>query len=169
MTPGLANRRPATSLTTWQSHQTLSDRLIAVFPPAVHKLRPVYRFQLIARWLFWSLLVAIVVLSVVPSSGRPVTAVPHAFEHIGIFMLLGFSFAAGYWARLIPLAGLIAFTGCVELLQLVAPGRHPRWSDFIENVVGIGFGIIVIYLLNWLLDGFRWPTHDPEERSAPPS
>jgi VanZ family protein len=96
------------------------------------------------------LLIAIVLLSVVPPRGRPVTAVPHVFEHVGIFLLLGFSFGAGYLVRLISVAGLVAFTACVELVQFVAPGRHPRWSDFIGNIAGIALGIALIYVINWL-------------------
>jgi VanZ family protein len=135
----------------------LSDSLIVLLPPAVYKLRPIHKLRVLSRWLFWLLLVAVMLLSVLPSSGRPVTHVPHMFEHVGIFLLLGLSFAAGYRVRLISIAGLAAFTGCVELLQFIAPGRHPRWSDFLENLVGIGIGIVLIYVLNRILNRFWVP------------
>jgi VanZ family protein len=107
--------------------------------------------------LFWVLLFAIVVLSIVPPSGRPVTGVPHAFEHAGIFLLLGLFFAAGYRLNVGAVFALVGFTAAVEVVQFAAPGRHPRWSDFIENLVGIGIGIVLIYVLNRLLNRFWVP------------
>jgi hypothetical protein len=144
----------------------LSDRLIALLPPAVHQLRLVHGLRIIARSFFWLLLIAIVLLSVAPPRGRPVTGVPHVYEHVGIFLLFGVSFATGYLVRLISVAGLAAFTGCVELVQFIVPGRHPRWSDFIGNIAGIGLGIALIWLLNWLMDRLPVPPRGPKERST---
>lgn len=89
----------------------------------------------------------IVTLSVVPPGLRPVTA-PQAVEHAAIFLLLGLAFglaAPGRW-RLQAAAALLFTTG-VELIQMVAPGRHARWSDFAVDTLGALAGIALAALL----------------------
>jgi VanZ family protein len=107
-----------------------------------------------------------VLLSVLPPSERPVTRVPHGFEHLGIFLLLGVSFAAGYRIQWASVIGLVAFTAGVEVLQFFAPGRHSRWSDLVENIVGLVVGIALMYVVSRLVDRFGARPNSPEERSV---
>src|ERR1043165_1163255 len=83
------------------------------------------------RGLAWALLAVILILSVVPPTLRPETAAPHDLEHFAIFALCGFAFSIGYRSHhLFQAIGLVAFSGSIELLQLMAPGRHARLIDF---------------------------------------
>ena len=65
----------------------------------------------IFRVAAWFLLLAIVVLSVVPPTYRPVTPAPHDVEHLVIFFLTGLAFGLGYasWPFL-QIIGLAAFS-----------------------------------------------------------
>jgi VanZ family protein len=103
--------------------------------------------QNLARASAWLLLAAIAVLSLVPPTARPTTAVagwavPHALEHAGIFLLDGLAFGFAYpgherWLGI----GVVAFSGGIELAQLMVPGRHARVSDFIIDVLAAGIGM----------------------------
>jgi VanZ family protein len=96
----------------------------------------------IFRVAAWFLLLAIVVLSVVPSAYRPVTPAPHNVEHLVIFFLTGLGFGLGYESRLfLQIIGLVAFSAAIELLQLYIPGRHARLSDFLVNAVSVALGV----------------------------
>jgi len=101
-------------------------------------------FVLLIRVFAWSLAVAIVVLSLVPPTLRPETALPHSVEHFGIFCATGLAFGLAYYARyllLLPL--LVIFAGGVETLQLIAPGRHARVSDFVVDALAACVGPMV--------------------------
>ena len=96
----------------------------------------------------WTLLVAIVVLSVVPPGARPVTPAPHALEHLGIYLPTGLAFGLGYERRrLLQILALVAFAGALELVQLGIPGRHSRLSDFLVNAlsatIGVGLAVLI--------------------------
>jgi len=95
----------------------------------------------------WSLLVAIIVLSVVPPGARPVTPAPHALEHLSIYLPTGLAFGLGYeHRRLLQILALVAFSAALEVAQLGIPGRHARLSDFLVNALGaiIGVGLAVL-------------------------
>jgi VanZ family protein len=119
---------------------------------SVVKLRinslPVQRFFQIVAWL---LVLAIIALSVGPPSTRPVTGAGNNFEHVLIFVATGGAFGLGYPRRiwLLPLA-LLAFSGAVELAQMMVAGRHARLSDFLTDAaaswVGIGLSFILLKL-----------------------
>ena len=85
-------------------------------------------------WLGWLAAAAIVTLSVIPASGRPVTGVGFALEHLGAFFVAGGLFAVGHAASTTRLA-LFAVAGCglLEILQTVQPTRHARISDLMLN------------------------------------
>jgi VanZ family protein len=98
----------------------------------------------VARIGAWFLATAIVVLSVVPPGLRPETGAPHRLEHFAIFAATGFAFGLGYgWRHGRVLAGLVIFTGAVEITQLFVPGRHARLSDFIIDALAICVGLLL--------------------------
>lgn len=95
------------------------------------------------RGIAWSLAAAIVVLSIVPPHLRPETVLPHGFEHFAIFCATGIAFSAGYRRKpLHLLVSLVIFSGIVEILQLFAPGRHARLTDFVVDASAVCAGVI---------------------------
>jgi VanZ family protein len=98
----------------------------------------------IFRALGWILVAAILALSLVPPSLRPMTGMPHDFEHFAIFALCGYAFGLGYRSRhFLQAIGLVAFSGMVEILQLMTPGRHARLIDFVVDAVASCAGLLV--------------------------
>ena len=96
----------------------------------------------------WLCLVAIAVLSLVAPSMRPVTFLPHNFEHVAIFALAGLAIGLGYPNRATQHA--IAFTlfaAAIELAQFYTPGRHPRVSDFVVDALGACAGVVFALML----------------------
>src|SRR5690349_4724030 len=76
------------------------------------------------RVFAWLCLVAIVLLSLVQPSWRPVV-MPHHLEHAAIFALTGLAVGLGYPNHgLRNMLLLTIFAGAIELAQLYAPGRH---------------------------------------------
>jgi len=111
----------------------------------------------------WLLLIAIVVLSVVPPTDRPVTPAPHNIEHLGIFLLTGLAFGLGYETRHLAQAfGLVIFSAAIELIQLAIPGRHARFSDFVVDAISasIGTGLARIMTAHWKSTSTATAKHD---------
>ena len=109
---------------------------------------PARRF---VKLLAWLCLAAIVVLSLVKPSLRPVTALPHNLEHAGIFALAGLAVGLGYpghWRRNALL--LTVFAGTIELAQLYAPGRHARWMDFFVDAAAACLGAALAVMVERL-------------------
>jgi VanZ family protein len=96
----------------------------------------------------WLLVVAITILSVVPSTSRPITPAAHELEHFLIYLATGLVFGIGYprspWTLAI---GLVTFAGAIEFVQLFIPGRHARLSDFTIDSVAVCLGVTVSYVL----------------------
>jgi VanZ family protein len=96
----------------------------------------------------WLCLAAIGVLSLVAPSLRPITFLPHDFEHVAIFALAGLAIGLGYPNRTTQhVIALTLFAAAVELAQFYAPGRHPRVSDFVVDALGAGAGAVVALML----------------------
>jgi VanZ family protein len=92
----------------------------------------------------WLLVIAILSLSLVPPSLRPVTGAPHDLEHFAIFALCGLAFGLGYSSRHLPCAiSLVIFAGMVEVLQLAIPGRHARMVDFAVDALAGCAGVLI--------------------------
>jgi VanZ family protein len=101
----------------------------------------------IARVCSWLLGFAIILLSVVPADLRPITAA-HGVEHSVIFFLLGFALGLGYPGRYrLSAIVILIFTAAIELLQLIAPGRHARVSDFVVDAIGAVIGLCLTGIL----------------------
>jgi len=100
------------------------------------------------RILAWLCLATIGALSVVAPSMRPVTFLPHNFEHVAIFSLAGLAIGLGYPNRTAPhMVTLTLFAAAVELAQFYAPGRHPRFSDFVVDALAACAGIVIALML----------------------
>ena len=101
-----------------------------------------------ARRLFqiigWFCVAAIVVLSLVAPSLRPVTMLPHNLEHAAVFIITGVALGLGYPGRIAHyIVMLIVFAGVVELAQFFAPGRHPRVIDFVVDAAAACAGVVL--------------------------
>jgi VanZ family protein len=94
----------------------------------------------------WLLAFAIVVLSLVPPSHRPVTNASHYFEHLAIFLATGFAFGMGYPNRFFAWATrLILFCSVIEIAQHWDPGRHARLSDFVVDAMAAWTGLGIAF------------------------
>lgn len=103
----------------------------------------------IIRILAWVLLTIAIVLTLAPPEFRPVTGAPSWLEHFAMFVMCGSVFALGYPSNTFALyAAAVPFTGSLELLQLLAPGRHARMSDFLIDALSAIIGIALASLFN---------------------
>ena len=90
----------------------------------------------------WILLFAIAAVSVVPAELRPITILPHDWEHAAICLIAGCAFGLGYTNGFVAwLVGLSTFTLAIEIAQLWIPGRHARVEDFLVDVFSISVGL----------------------------
>jgi hypothetical protein len=104
------------------------------------------RCRALARISAWIGALAIVILSVVPASDRPVTGAGHSFEHLAAFGLVAAAFTIGYRLSLMRrLLIALLFCGGVELLQVPLPTRHARICDFIIDLIASIAVIVLIY------------------------
>ena len=99
-----------------------------------------------ARRLFqalgWLCVLAIILLSLVAPSLRPVTFLPHSLEHAAIFAITGLALGVGYPGRVVQhMAMLVIFAAAIELAQFYAPGRHPRLIDFVVDALSACVGV----------------------------
>jgi VanZ family protein len=91
----------------------------------------------------------IIVLTIVPPLLRPATGTPHNFEHLAIFLVTGAAFGFGYPKReLIVYTSAVLFSAALEVSQLVIPGRHARFSDFLVDALSACAGIATASLLD---------------------
>jgi hypothetical protein len=96
----------------------------------------------------WIVVIGLIMASIVPAPLRPGTGASHNLEHFGSFLLAGIIWRLAYSGRLLLwLATMVIFAGGVELLQILVPGRHARFSDFLVDVVGGCAGILVTFLV----------------------
>jgi len=96
----------------------------------------------------WLLAIAIVVISLVPATFRPVTPAPHAIEHLVAFATTGLAFGLGYQRRhLYQAFGLATFAGAIEVAQFLDPSRHARLSDFVVDAASACAGTMIAWLV----------------------
>ena len=99
-------------------------------------------WQVLWQVVTWIILLAIVFLSLVKPSLRPVTVLSHNFEHAGIFVLAGLAAGLGYPGRTLRnMIALTIFAAAIELAQLFAPGRHARWIDLAVDALAACLGV----------------------------
>jgi len=108
----------------------------------------------IARIAAWLLVVAIVVMTLGPPTVRPVSGFNRSLEHVAAFALLGLAFGLAYpnHRMLLALTG-VAVAALLETLQLVVPGRHAYFADFVINAGGTCAGVVLVILFDWFRHG----------------
>ena len=106
----------------------------------------------LARMAAWLLVVAIVVMTLGPPTVRPVTGFNRSLEHVAAFALLGLAFGLAYPSRRLLLAVIgVALAALMETLQLMVPGRHAYFNDFVLNGAGACAGLAVAALFDWIV------------------
>ena len=72
-------------------------------------------------------------------------------EHLLIFLATGAAFSLGYACRYwLLVIALVAFAAAIELAQILVPGRHARFTDFLTDGAAACLGIGFSYLLGTL-------------------
>ncbi|KQY45565.1 antibiotic resistance protein VanZ [Agrobacterium tumefaciens] len=89
------------------------------------------------KYIAWSVLLLIVIVTVCPSGLRP-----HTLTTVGIDRAAAFAFCSAafvlayprYWLAII-VAGVVAAFG-IEALQFLSPTRHPHMTDAVVKAIG---------------------------------
>lgn len=112
------------------------------------------RYRAVWLLLGWSLVIAVVWLSLAPQQAVHATAVPDKVGHLLAYLALALWFGALYRgrSRLALMAGLVSLGAVLELLQALGAVRHAEAADLVANVVGVVAGSLVPhrYLAGWM-------------------
>jgi VanZ family protein len=102
------------------------------------------KLETLSRAGFWTCVLIIAVLSLVPGTIRPHTGTSGHFEHFIAYAGTGFLFAlaTSQRARIGAALGLAAMSGALELLQLTIPGRSPELCGFFSSSLGAWLGLL---------------------------
>ena len=105
--------------------------------------------MIILRLIAWGLAAAIAFATIGPAAQRPHSNLGQNGEHALAFVLLGLAFGLAHTRnRSLTATFVIAFTGLIEILQLWAPGRHARISDFVVDALAASLGLLVAAALD---------------------
>ena len=107
---------------------------------------------IILRLVAWGLAAAVAFANLGPAEQRPHSNLGQNGEHALAFVLLGLAFGLAYTrSRSLTAAFVIAFTGLIEILQFVAPGRHARMEDFVVDTLAASVGLVAASALDWMI------------------
>ena len=107
---------------------------------------------IILRLFAWGLAAAVAFATLGPAEQRPHSNLGQNGEHALAFVLLGLAFGLAYTRnRLLTAAFVIAFTGLIEILQFLAPGRHARLEDFVVDALAACLGLALAAALDWTI------------------
>jgi VanZ family protein len=111
---------------------------------------------IILRLIAWGLAAAIAYATLGPATQRPHSNLGQNGEHAFAFVLLGLAFGLAYARAPGRTAVLvIVYTGLVEVLQFLAPGRHARLSDFVVDALAACVGLVAARAIDWMIARFR--------------
>jgi len=107
---------------------------------------------IILRLLAWGLAAAIAFATLGPAEQRPHLSLGQNGEHALAFVLLGLVFGLAHTRnRLHTAAFVVAFTGLIEILQFLAPGRHARMEDFVVDALAATLGLAAAAAFDWTI------------------
>jgi VanZ family protein len=92
---------------------------------------------------------AFAVLSLVPWQLRPHTGAPEALEHVAAYVLAGALLTFGYGKRSHPfiiILSLSLYAAILEIAQIWAPGRNPKFIDFVASSAGALIGSVLAWI-----------------------
>jgi VanZ family protein len=99
----------------------------------------------------WSCLIAIGALSLAPAERMTRTGLGGHIEHLAAYAATALAVGVAYadhGVLRIALA-LLAYAGCLEVLQQFSPGRTSSFLDFTMSSAGALIGIVAFALLKW--------------------
>jgi VanZ family protein len=102
----------------------------------------------LSRLAFLACLVAVMVLSLLPSSPEMPTTGWDKTNHLlgfAVLALLGCWSYPGHIRVILP--ALLGYGGLIEVLQSLTPDRFAEWGDLLAD----GMGIVIGWLLAWVL------------------
>jgi hypothetical protein len=119
--------------------------------------------KLAGRFTIWTCVVAIAILSLLPTVSAMRTGVGGHIEHVVAYAGTAFLAAAAFcaWGRVV--VALLAYAGALELLQHFSPGRTPSLVDYMFSAIGVLVGVAALALLG------RWLLATPKLPQAPPA
>ncbi|MBS0343515.1 MAG: polysaccharide biosynthesis protein [Proteobacteria bacterium] len=102
------------------------------------------------RWTFWVAVAVVLVLALVPTLPREIPSTGwDKTNHLLAFALLGLLGRAAYRPHFgAVLAGLLAYGGLIEILQLLMPPRMGEWADVLADALGLGLAALCGMVLN---------------------
>lgn len=104
---------------------------------------------LLLRVIAWGLAAAVAFATLGPAQYRPHANIGQGGEHALAFVLLGLAFGLVYRSsRTATALVALAMTAMIEIMQLWAPGRHARFSDFVVDALAVCAGIAAATLLD---------------------
>jgi VanZ family protein len=104
---------------------------------------------ILSRSVAWLLAAAVTFVTLGPARFRPHIDLGHLGEHALAFVPIGLAFALAYPRHRRPaMAIAVVLTGGLELLQLVAPGRHARFQDFVVDALAMLAGFAIVTALH---------------------
>ena len=107
---------------------------------------------IILRLFAWGLAAAIAYATLGPATQRPHSNLGQNGEHAFAFVLLGLAFGLAYARASGRTAVLvIVYTGLIEVLQFLAPGRHARLQDFLVDALAASLGLVAATALDWTI------------------
>jgi VanZ family protein len=107
---------------------------------------------IILRVFAWQLAAAVAFATLGPPGYRPHSDFGQNGEHALAFVLIGLAFGLAYTQRrLLTAAIAVAGIGLLEILQLWAPGRHARLSDFIVDALAAWAGLAIAAGVGWVV------------------
>jgi VanZ family protein len=111
----------------------------------------------IFRIIAWLLAAAVTFATLGPARLRPHSDLGQNGEHALAFVLLGLAFGLAYTGNRVRTAIIaVILIGVLELLQLVAPGRHARLEDFIVDALAACVGFVVAAAMDWVMKRMGW-------------
>ncbi len=100
----------------------------------------------------WGLAAVVAFATLGPAEQRPHSNLGQNGEHALAFVLLGLVFGLAHTSnRSLTAAFVIAFTGLIEVLQFLAPGRHARLEDFVVDALAASLGLVAAAALDWTI------------------
>lgn len=102
----------------------------------------------LARLLAWTLVAALVFVTLAPIGLRPVVVPSANAERALAYALLGFLMALAYPRhRLLALGLGVAMAAGLEIGQVLTVDRHGRVPDFLVKATAAGFGVLAAHVL----------------------
>lgn len=90
----------------------------------------------------WTGIALLSLMTIVPAAERPTTGLPHGFEHVAAFGMVGIFCGLAFRLKPLPLYGYaFLFSAALELVQIPLPSRHARLEDFLFDTIGAWLGL----------------------------